>query len=240
MPEPTLPSAPEPTLPSAPVPPLPSSPDLSYLASVRESYDTVAVAYADRVPAPSDLDPLSRALLGAFAESVREAGGGVVADVGCGPGKVSAHLAGLGLTMTGVDLSPEMVRLARESHPELPFRVGSMTALPFADGELTGVLAYYSTHHTPPGALPVVFGEFRRVLAPGGILMVSGHVGGRRGAPPDAGLRRSPGVVRELSAARGRDRRADRAGRSRGDGPDGAGADERRQVARRHVLRAEG
>ncbi|WP_072487694.1 class I SAM-dependent methyltransferase [Streptomyces atratus] len=53
----------------------------------------------------------------------------------------------------------------------------SMTALDLADDELGGILAYYSTHHTPPEALPVVFTDFHRTLAPGGHLMVVGRVG---------------------------------------------------------------
>ncbi|MFJ4878869.1 class I SAM-dependent methyltransferase [Streptomyces sp. NPDC088745] len=148
-----------------------------HLAAVRESYDTVAEAYADQVPAPARLDPLSRALLAAFAETVRTAALGPVADLGCGPGKVTAHLAGLGVPALGLDLSPRMIGLARAAHPRLPFAVGSMTALPLADRSLGGILAYYSTHHTPPDHLPGVFAEFCRVLAPGGHLMLAGHVG---------------------------------------------------------------
>ncbi|MGP3751055.1 class I SAM-dependent methyltransferase [Streptomyces sp. IBSNAI001] len=149
----------------------------SYLAAVRESYDTVAAAYAALVKAPAELDPLSRAMLGTFAEVVRTAGRGPVADLGCGPGKVTAHLAGLGLSVLGVDLSPKMIGLARRAYPSLDFAVGSTTALPIGDGELGGILAYYSTHHTPAEALPVVFAEFHRTLAPGGHLMMAGHVG---------------------------------------------------------------
>lgn len=81
----------------------------SYLAAVRESYDTVADAYAEQVPRPADLDPLSRAVLGMFAETVREAGLGPLADLGCGPGHVTAHLAALGAPVFGVDLSPRMI-----------------------------------------------------------------------------------------------------------------------------------
>lgn len=47
----------------------------SYLAAVRESYDTVAAAYAELIRPPAELDPLSRALLAAFAETVRGAAG---------------------------------------------------------------------------------------------------------------------------------------------------------------------
>jgi SAM-dependent methyltransferase len=149
----------------------------SHLTAVRTSYDTVAADYAARVKPPAELDPVSRAMLAAFAELVRADGRGPVADLGCGPGKVTAHLAGLGLPVFGVDLSPEMVGLAREASPGLRFTVGSMTALDIGDGELGGILAYYSTHHTPPQWLPAVYAEFHRTLAPGGRLMLAGHVG---------------------------------------------------------------
>ncbi|MFJ9632719.1 class I SAM-dependent methyltransferase [Streptomyces sp. NPDC101175] len=149
----------------------------SYLAAIRESYDTVAADYAQLVKDPTELDPLSRAMLAAFAETVRSAELGRVADLGCGPGKVTAYLAELGVPVFGIDLSPRMVELARRAYPRLTFAVGSMTAPEIGDGELGGVLAYFSTHHTPPDQLPVVFGEFHRTLAPGGHLMLAGHVG---------------------------------------------------------------
>ncbi|MFC8226493.1 class I SAM-dependent methyltransferase [Streptomyces sp. NPDC057287] len=152
-------------------------PDLSYLAAVRDSYDTVASDYFERVPAPADLDPLSRGMLNVFAEMVRTARLGPVADLGCGPGKVTAYLAERHVPAFGIDLSPEMIAVARRAYPDLRFDVGSMTSLPIGDDELGGVLAYYSTHHTPPTLLPVLFGEFYRVLAPGGSLMLAGHVG---------------------------------------------------------------
>lgn len=151
--------------------------DPSYLTAVRESYYTVAADYAQLVKTPDQLDPLSRGMLGVFAELVRASGDGRVADVGCGPGHVTAHLAGLGLDVSGIDLSEKMIELARQAHPGVAFTVGSMTALPFGDDELGGILAYYSTHHTPPESLPAVYAEFRRALAPGGHLMVVGHVG---------------------------------------------------------------
>lgn len=151
-------------------------PDLSSLAAVQKSYDTVAADYLTRVKSPAELDPLSRGMLNVFAEVVRTAGLGPVADLGCGPGRVTAYLAERQVPAFGVDLSPAMIALARKAHPDLRFGVGSMTALPIRDGYLGGILAYYSTHHTPPALLPLVFGEFFRTLAPGGCLMLAGHV----------------------------------------------------------------
>ncbi|AUG81011.1 SAM-dependent methyltransferase [Kitasatospora sp. MMS16-BH015] len=148
-----------------------------YLAGLRASYDAVAADYAANVPPPAEMDPLGRAMLGAFAELVREAGLGPVADLGCGPGKVTAYLAGLGVAAFGVDVSPEMVRVARAAYPGTRFEVGSMTGLAAGDGELGGILAHYAVHHTPPELLPGVFAEFHRTLAPGGWLLLVTRVG---------------------------------------------------------------
>ena len=152
----------------------------SYLAAVRESYDTVAAAYAERVPRPEAMDPLSRAMLAAFAERVRGGPGGPVADLGCGPGLITAYLAGIGLDAFGIDLSSEMISLARAAHPGLRFGTGSMTGLDLADGSLGGILAWFSTHHTPPEVLPLVYAEFARTLAPGGYLLLGTHAGEER------------------------------------------------------------
>jgi SAM-dependent methyltransferase len=149
----------------------------SHVTAVRQSYDTVAADYARLVKDPAELDPVSRAMLSAFAELVRPPHPGPVADLGCGPGKVTAHLAALGVPAFGVDVSPEMVGLARAAYPDLRFTVGSMTALEIGSGELGGILAYYATHHTPPQWLPTVYAEFHRTLAPGGRLMLAGPVG---------------------------------------------------------------
>ncbi len=140
--------------------------------ATRDAYDAVAPTYA-RIFADSLRDsPLDRAILGAFAEVARASGDGRVADLGCGPGHVTAHLAGLGLDAFGVDASPAMIELAREAHPGLRFDVGSMAALDLADGVLGGVLSRWSVIHTPPSEVPLLLAEFHRVPAPGGHLLI--------------------------------------------------------------------
>jgi SAM-dependent methyltransferase len=146
-----------------------------FVRTTRDSYDAVAAHYAECFSATLETEPLQRAMLAAFAALVR--GSGPVADVGCGPGYVTAHLHGLGVDAFGVDLSSEMIGLARQAHPELRFEVGTMAALDVPDGGLSGVLSRYSIIHTPPERLPEIVAEFSRVLAPGGHLMLSfpGH-----------------------------------------------------------------
>jgi SAM-dependent methyltransferase len=148
-----------------------------WLADARASYDTVAVSYADQLRETLAGEPFLRAALGLFAEMVRAAGGGPVADVGCGPGHLTAHLRELGVDAFGVDLSPAMIEVARREHPGLRFEVGSMTDLDLADASLAGVLAWWSLIHVPDDAVATVFGHFRRALRPGGPLLLGFHVG---------------------------------------------------------------
>jgi SAM-dependent methyltransferase len=156
-----------------------------HLVAVRESYDTVAESYAELVPPLFAKDAVGRGLVGAFAELV-SARGGLVADLGCGPGHVTAYLNSLGVKAFGVDLSPKAVEIARRRYPELRFEVGSMTGLSVPDGSLAGVLSWWSIQHLPPGELPVVFGEFFRVLVDGGYVLVGFHDGDEHRRPEQA------------------------------------------------------
>jgi len=137
-----------------------------------EAYDAIAVRYADLARHELDDLPLDRAVLAAFAEYVLTAGGGAVVELGCGPGRITAHLRDLGLDVFGSDMSPVMIGLARAEHPGLRFEVGSMDAIDLADGELAGIVSWYSVIHALPGELPAYFAEFGRVLAPGGHLLL--------------------------------------------------------------------
>ncbi|AXG82707.1 class I SAM-dependent DNA methyltransferase [Streptomyces paludis] len=137
-----------------------------------DAYDAIAVLYAGLARDDLNTLPLDRAILAAFAERVRATGAGPVAELGCGPGPVTAHLRDLGLDVSGVDLSPVMIGLARETYPDLRFETGSMDALEMADGELGGVVSWYSVIHAPPGEVPSYLAEFRRVLAVDGTLLL--------------------------------------------------------------------
>ena len=142
------------------------------LSVTRDAYDGVAPAYAEQFRDTLRERPLDRAILGVFAEAVRASGDGRVADLGCGPGHITAHLDELGLAAFGVDASPAMIELARQAYPGLRFDVGAMAALDIADGVLGGVLSRWSIIHTPPRELPAILAEFHRVLAPGGHLLI--------------------------------------------------------------------
>jgi ubiquinone/menaquinone biosynthesis C-methylase UbiE len=172
-----------------------------WLTDTRTSYDTVATSYADIVREALDRDPYLRGALAMFAGMVDD---GPVADVGCGPGHVTAHLHELGVDAFGVDLSPGMVEVARRDHPGLRFEVGSMTDLVLPDASLAGLLAWWTLIHVPDELVPAVFGQFRRVLRSGGPVLLGFHVGdesrlkteGYGGHPMNVQVyRRRPGQV---------------------------------------------
>jgi ubiquinone/menaquinone biosynthesis C-methylase UbiE len=140
---------------------------------VRATYDTVAKDYARLVTGLDAEGPLDRAMIADFADRVD----GPVVDVGCGTGRLTAHLDGLGIDVVGIDLSPGMIEVAREAYPALRFEVGSMTALHLPDAGVAGVLAWYSIIHTPPEGLPAVVAELRRVLTAGGHLLLGFQAG---------------------------------------------------------------
>ncbi|WP_027862952.1 class I SAM-dependent methyltransferase [Marmoricola sp. URHB0036] len=149
----------------------------AWLSETRSSYDTDAPGYAEKVRGLLDEMPFLRASLSLFAERVRDAGDGPVADVGCGPGYVTGHLHDAGLDAFGIDLSPEMVAIARRDYPHLRFDVGTMTDLDLADDSVAGIVAFWSVIHVPDHAVPGVFEEFRRVLRPEGLVLIGFHVG---------------------------------------------------------------
>lgn len=145
---------------------------------VRGSYNRVAAAYAAHIGDELAHKPLDRALIACFVELV--GGRGPIADIGCGPGHVTATLAALGADAFGIDLADEMVALASRAYPGIGFRQGSMLALDLPDGALGGLLAFYSLIHLTPAELPRGLAEFYRVLRPGAVALLSFHIGDER------------------------------------------------------------
>lgn len=144
-----------------------------FLTATRASYDALAADYAHHFRDDFASKPVERATLALFASVVD----GPVLDVGCGTGLATAQLHGLGVPVSGVDLSPGMLAEARKLLPEVDFEVASMLALPHADAAYGGVMAWYSTIHVPDDLLPTALSELARVLRPGGYLLLAFQVG---------------------------------------------------------------
>jgi SAM-dependent methyltransferase len=98
---------------------------------------------------------------------------GRILDLGCGTGRAVAELVSEGADAIGLDPDEGALAIARERRPALDIRPGTADTLPFADGELDGYRAVRVLHLVPDPAGAVA--EARRVLAPGGRIVLSGR-----------------------------------------------------------------
>jgi demethylmenaquinone methyltransferase / 2-methoxy-6-polyprenyl-1,4-benzoquinol methylase len=104
----------------------------------------------------------------AAAMATRLAGGEVAADVACGTGALTAELAALapGAVVVGFDFSQEMLKRAGQGR----FAAGDALALPLADASVDVVTITFGLRNLPEPGQGLL--EFRRVLRPGGRLVV--------------------------------------------------------------------
>lgn len=143
---------------------------------VRSAYDAAARAYSDRHEDSLDHLPFDRWLLERIVEL---ADGAPIADIGCGGGRTTFHLATAGGDVTGYDLSPAMVAEARARHPELRFEEGDFTMLPglTVGAGLGAIVGWYALVHLAASELPPAIAILTAALRPGGWLALSVNLG---------------------------------------------------------------
>lgn len=140
---------------------------------IAASYDAVAKQYAEEIGDELNYKPVDRAWLGCVVDL---AAGGIIADVGCGPGHVAAYLAAQGARVVGIDISPGMIEVASSRYPMIDFEVGSLLSLPVEDSRWSAAVCAYSILHLAPRERPVAFAELARAIEPDGWLLLSFHI----------------------------------------------------------------
>jgi SAM-dependent methyltransferase len=127
-------------------------------------YNRVADEYVRRISDELKDKPLDRQLLDRFAESVRNLG--IACDMGCGSRHVAPYLH-----------EHEMVARACRLTPAVEFRQGDIMALDVPNETWADIVAFYSVIHIPRMDVVYALRELRRVLRPGGLLLLSFHIG---------------------------------------------------------------
>jgi SAM-dependent methyltransferase len=97
----------------------------------------------------------------------------VAVELGCGNGTRETVELARRTQLTGVDLSEEQLRRARERVPAATFIQGDLTTIEFAEGSLDAVAAFYVLNHVPRELLPDLFTRVHRWLRPGGHFLAS-------------------------------------------------------------------
>lgn len=104
--------------------------------------------------------------------ALAEAGARTVLDIGCGPGRLAAGLAGRGFAVTGVDPQAQLISAARAAVPGARFEVAGAQALPFADAAFDAAIFLNALHHVPEAMMRDALLEAVRVLGPGTPLII--------------------------------------------------------------------
>ena len=145
------------------------------IQDTQSSYDRVAVEYGEKFKDEMDDKPFDRDCLYRLVREVGELG--PICDLGCGPGQIARYLHRQGVQTLGVDLSSKMVAEAQRLNPEIHFHQGDMLSLPDADNSWGGIAAFYCIIHIPREQIVNALREMKRVLKPGGPLLLAFHIG---------------------------------------------------------------
>jgi SAM-dependent methyltransferase len=145
------------------------------ILNTQTSYDQVAAEYAEKFKDEMDDKPFDRDCLDRLAREVGNLG--PICDMGCGPGQIARYLHRQGVEALGVDLSPRMVAEAQRLNPDIHFHQSDMLSLPDADNSWGGIAAFYCIIHIPRPQILDALREMKRVLKPGGVLLVTFHIG---------------------------------------------------------------
>ena len=113
-------------------------------------------------------EPSNEPLFAAVLERLGVGPGTRLLDIGCGSGYAAAMAAARGATVTGIDITPELIEIARERTPQGDFRVGPMDALPFEDETFDAAVGFNAFQFADDPARAA--GEAARVVRPGGLV----------------------------------------------------------------------
>lgn len=138
-----------------------------------------------------------------FQGAIGAAGDGTILDVACGPGIVTAALAGRAERVTAFDATPEMLKKARQRCADagldnVQFEQGNAETLPFDEQTFDGVVTRLAIHHFADPAR--VLGEMFRVLRPGGLAVIADVVASEE--PEEAALQNAIEIIRDPSHVR--------------------------------------
>lgn len=144
-------------------------------AAVRHAYEAIASEYETRFADELEANDFDRAFLDAAIDAIPRAD--IVLDVGCGPARVGKRILAAGGSAVGIDLTPAMLAAARRQVPLLPLAGGDVLALPLRSDIAGAAVAWYALHNLPRSLVPLALAELRRVVRPGGVVVIATHAG---------------------------------------------------------------
>ncbi len=95
-----------------------------------------------------------------------------VLDAGCGNGRDCKYINQKGFNVKGIDLSKEMLVIAKKMVPKVDFEVMDITNITYSDNSYDGIISNCSFFHIPVEELPKTLNSFSKILKPNGKLLL--------------------------------------------------------------------
>ncbi len=135
--------------------------------NIRDEYFRIA-SYYDRI-----IGPLVMPVRRGVCRMVLKHGFKKILDICCGTGSQCIMLGSLGFSVTGVDISPAMLRVARQkSRGQIPFHAADAASLPFPDDSFDCAILSFALHEKEEKSRHRILAEAKRVLDPGGRIVI--------------------------------------------------------------------
>ena len=103
--------------------------------------------------------------------------GGKIIDVGCGPGNDTGFMTSKGFEVIGIDLSKEMLNIARQKFPKINFKQQDIRELDFPANSFEGIFASFSLIHIPKKDISVILNKFYKILKRDGVIYIGLQTG---------------------------------------------------------------
>ena len=135
------------------------------IKSVIDDYNDIAIEYSEEF----DNDTSDNKYIDKFLQCLN---GKKILDVGCGTGRDCKYIEQKGYDVIGIDISKEMLKIAKEKYPKGKFAIMDMTNIDYPDNTFDGIMANCSLFHIPEELLSQTIESFKRVLKNNGKLFL--------------------------------------------------------------------
>lgn len=140
---------------------------MDHTKSAVEIYDKIAKDYAESFVKKEEEEEIIEEFLQMLPKGAR------LLDVGCGTADYFDFIAKHDLHYTGIDLSKEMIKVAREKHKDGEFYVQDMRKMDFPESVFDGIFCFNALIHMPMEEVKIVVADFHAVLKQGGKIIIS-------------------------------------------------------------------